>query len=141
MVLSWVWQATGFIFAIKYAHVASAAGGGSSALHHLVLVGLFVSRDLSLQILHVTLEGAHQPQQALPLLLQVADVGASVVQLSLQTVQLLSHRRPTQDETGVVTSQVQGRKTQPHQEVSIHVLGPSTTLHHHVHLPYTEKSD
>lgn len=55
---------------------------------HLVLVCLFVSSDLSLQVLDVTVEGAHEPQQALPLQLQAVDVGASVVQLSLQAVQL-----------------------------------------------------
>lgn len=101
--------------------MASAEGGGSSGLQHLVLVGLFMSGDLSPQILDVTLEGADQPQQALPLLLQVVDVAASVVQLSLQTVQLLSHRRPTQDETEDVTSQDRGQKTQPHKDVSINV--------------------
>lgn len=61
---------------------------------HLVLVCLYVSGDLSLQVLDVTVEGPDEPQQALPLLLQVVDVGASVVQLSLQTVELLSHTRP-----------------------------------------------
>lgn len=59
-----------------------------------------MSRDLSLQVLQVTLEGSDQPQQALPLLFQVVDVGLPVVQVSLQTVQLLSHRRHTQDGTG-----------------------------------------
>lgn len=81
-----------------------------------------MSRDLSPQIRDVTVEGADEPQQALPLLLQVVDVGASVIQLSLQTVQLLSHRRPTQDETEDVSSEDQGQKTQPHKDVSINIL-------------------
>lgn len=101
----------------------------SSGLRHLVLVGLFMSRDLSPQILHVALEGADEPQQALPLLLQAVDVGASVLQLSLQTVQLPSHRRPTQEETEDVTSEHRGQKTPPHKEVSISISGHSSPSH------------
>lgn len=101
--------------------MASAVGGGSPGLQHLVLVGLFMSADLPPQILDVALEGADQPQQALPLLLQVVDVGASVIQLFLHTVQLLSPKTRQG-----VTSEDHGQKTQPRTDVSIDTLRPSS---------------
>lgn len=59
---------------------------------YLVLVGLFMSSDLPPQVFNVTLQGANQAQQLLALLLQLADVGASVIDLSLQTVRLRSQQ-------------------------------------------------
>lgn len=61
-------------------------------LSHLIMVGLFVSGDLPLQVLDVALQGADQPQQPLPLLLQRVDVCAPVVDLPLQTVELAAQR-------------------------------------------------
>ena len=57
-------------------------------LSHLVLVGLFMSRDLPLQVLDVALQRADQPQQPLPLLFQLVYVCASLINLPLQTVEL-----------------------------------------------------
>lgn len=60
----------------------------SPDLSHLVLVGLFMSRDLPLQVLDVALQRANQSQQPLPLLLQLVYVCASLINLPLQTVEL-----------------------------------------------------
>lgn len=54
-------------------------GNESSDLSHLVLTGLFMSRDLPLQVFNITLQGADQPKQPLPLLLQFVYISTPVI--------------------------------------------------------------
>lgn len=58
-------------------------GNESSDLSHLVLTGLFMSRDLPLQVLNVAFQGADQPKQPEPLLLQLVCISIPVINLFL----------------------------------------------------------